>query len=319
MAKIDVQEIIRGDELAGSRLIRMLEEGDGQAVSALKQLYPHTGNAFVVGITGPAGAGKSTLVNGIIGEYRRKGQKVAVVAIDPSSPLTGGALLGDRIRMGRHAADDGVFIRSMAARGHPGGLSRTTREAVLVFDAMGYNVILIETVGVGQDEVEVARFAHCTAVVCPPGIGDDIQAMKAGLMEIADVFIVNKADGAGADDMVAQLQSMLAMGAAAEGRWQPPVIKTVATKKEGIRDLVDAFSRHRRFLMDSGRFREDGFRGEFYFFRRLVMEMAAEWILEKASKSPSYARILADLKRRKIDPFTAAQRLVNGLQRESGR
>jgi len=319
MAKIDVQEIIRGDELAGSRLIRMLEEGDAQAVPALKQLYPHTGNAFVVGITGPAGAGKSTLVNGIIGEYRQKDNKVAVVAIDPSSPLTGGALLGDRIRMGRHAADDGVFIRSMAARGHPGGLSRTTREAVLVFDAMGYDVILIETVGVGQDEVEVARLAHCTAVVCPPGIGDDIQAMKAGLMEIGDVFIVNKADGAGADDMAAQLQRMLAMGAAAEDSWQPPVIKTVATKKEGIRDLVDAFSRHRRFLMDSGRFREGGFRGEFYFFRRLVMEMAAEWILEKASESPSYARILADLKKRKIDPFTAAQRLVNGLQRESGR
>ncbi len=316
--KIDVKEILSGDQLAGARLIRMLEEGDDRALPVLTRLYPHTGKAFVVGITGPAGAGKSTLVNGIIGEYRRKSLKVAVVAIDPTSPISGGALLGDRIRMGRHTEDDGVFIHSMATRGHPGGLSRTTREAVLVFDAMGYDVIVIETVGVGQDEVEIVRFAHCTAVVCPPGVGDDIQAMKAGLMEIGDVFIVNKADSPGADDMVAQLHSMIAMAAPAEISWQPPVIKTVATKKEGICELVEAFGNHRRFLMDSGRFHKNAFEGEFYLFRRLIMEMAAEWILDHAGKSPSYARLLADLKNRKIDPFTAARRLVDGLRRKSG-
>jgi len=319
MPTIDVQDILRGDQLAGSRLIRMLEEGDPRAAAVLQKLYSHTGKAFVVGITGPAGAGKSTLVNGIIGVYRQKGQRVAVVAVDPSSPITGGALLGDRIRMGRHAEDDGVFIRSMATRGHPGGLSRTTREAVLVFDAMGYDVIVIETVGVGQDEVEIARFAHCTAVVCPPGVGDDIQAMKAGLMEIGDVFVVNKADSPGADDMVAQLQSMLAMGAPAEAGWQPPVIKTVATKKEGIRELVAAFSSHRRFLMDSGRFGENAFAAELYLFRRLVMEMAVEWIFDYAVESSFYARLLADLKNRKIDPFTAARQLVNRVRREAGK
>jgi len=314
MMKVDAQDIIRGDQLAGSRLIRMLEEGDARGVEALKHLYPHTGNAFIVGITGPAGAGKSTLVNGIIGELRQKDKKVAVVAIDPSSPISGGALLGDRIRMGQHAEDDGVFIRSMATRGHLGGLSRTTREAVLVFDAMGYDVIVIETVGVGQDEVEIARFAHCTAVVCLPDTGDDIQAMKAGLMEIGDVFIVNKADRPGADDMMVQLQAMLAMGASSENTWQSPVLKTVAIKKQGIHELVDVFFNHRQFLMDSGRFQEHGFQWEFQFFRRQVMEMAAERIFASVSETPSYARLLADLKSRKIDPLTAAERLIKELR-----
>ena len=234
MQKDLVPKIIQGDQLGGARLIRLLEEEDPLGIEALKQLYPHTGRASVIGVTGPPGSGKSTLVNCLISEFRSREMRVAVVAIDPSSPISGGALLGDRIRMRRHIEDPGVFIRSMATRGHLGGLSKTTRETVLVFDAMGYDVVIIETVGVGQDEVEIAQLAHTTAVVNLPGMGDDIQAMKAGLLEVGDVFIVNKADMPGADDVVEQLQSMIDLGRASAAGWRPPVLKTVAVRNEGI-------------------------------------------------------------------------------------
>lgn len=309
-----VQKIIRGDQLAGARLIRRLEEGDPEGIEMLKLLYTYTGNAYVIGITGPPGSGKSTLVNCIISEFRQSGTKVAVVAIDPSSPISGGALLGDRIRMRCHAEDDGVFIRSMATRGHLGGLSRTTRETILVFDAMGYEVIIIETVGVGQDEVEIARFAHTTAVVSLSGMGDEIQVMKAGLLEIGDVMIVNKADKPGADDMVEQLRLMLEMKPAADKGWRPPVLKTIAVKSQGIAELVDTFRSHRRFLIDTGTFSEHNFKLEFEFFKRLVMEMAADKIFDNVSDSRFYHVILEDLKNRKIDPFAAAEKMVERLQ-----
>ena len=311
--KFDAQDIIRGDQLAGARLIRLLEEGDSAGIEVLKHLYPHTGSAFVMGITGPPGSGKSTLVNCIISEIRRRNMKIAVVAIDPSSPISGGALLGDRIRMRRHTEDDGVFIRSMATRGHLGGLSKTTRETVLVFDAMGYDVILIETVGVGQDEVEIAQFAHSTAVVSLPGMGDDIQVMKAGLLEIADLFVVNKADTAGADDVVEQLRAMLQMSSKSENDWLPPILKTVAVKGQGVIELVDAFWQHRKFLTDSGKFDEHNFKWEFQFFRQLVMEMAADKIFSEIKDSPAYQTLLENLKNRQIDPFSAAELLTKGL------
>jgi LAO/AO transport system kinase len=305
-----VQKIVEGSQLAGARLIRLLEEEDAKGIEMLKQLYFHTGQAFVIGVTGPPGSGKSTLVNSLISEFRARQMRVAVVAIDPSSPISGGALLGDRIRMRRHAEDDGVFIRSMATRGHLGGLSRTTRETVLVFDAMGYDVVIIETVGVGQDEVEIAQFAHTTAVVSLPGMGDDIQAMKAGLLEIGDVFIVNKADYPGADDVVEQLQSMLELGKRDDNDWRPPILKTVAVREKGIVELADSFWKHRQFLLASGKFAEHNYNWEYQFFRQMVMELAVDRIFAEAKDSTAYLGLMDDLKARKIDPVSAAEKVI---------
>jgi LAO/AO transport system kinase len=243
----------------------------------LRTLFPRTGRAYVVGLTGSPGSGKSSLTDRLIGHYRRAGKTVGVVAIDPTSPYTGGAILGDRIRMQDHALDPGVFIRSLATRGHLGGLSRSTAEVVQVLDAMGKDVVIVETVGVGQDEIEVASLAHTVVVVAVPGLGDDVQAIKAGVLEIADVFAVNKADREGADRTVRDLQMMLELrrmvsarpppdhdaahrplgiaaesGAAAAGEWEPPIVRTVAVKDEGIADLVGAVEAHRAHLEATG-------------------------------------------------------------------
>jgi LAO/AO transport system kinase len=243
----------------------------------LRALFPRTGRAYVVGLTGSPGSGKSSLTDRLIGHYRRAGKTVGVVAIDPTSPFTGGAILGDRIRMQDHALDPGVFIRSLATRGHLGGLSRSTAEVVQVLDAMGKDVVIVETVGVGQDEIEVASLAHTVVVVAVPGLGDDVQAIKAGVLEIADVFAVNKADREGADRTVRDLQMMLELrrmvsappppdhdaahrplGVAAEcaavaaGEWEPPIVRTVAVKDEGIAELVGAVEAHRAHLETTG-------------------------------------------------------------------
>jgi LAO/AO transport system kinase len=308
-----VQGALDGNQLAGARLIRLLEEGEPEGIDALKLLYPHTGRAYVLGITGPPGAGKSTLVDQIVADLRKRAMKVAVIAIDPSSPFSGGAILGDRIRMQRHATDEGVFVRSMATRGHLGGLSKATAEASLVFDAMGYDVILIETVGVGQDEVEVVDLAHTTAVVSLPGMGDDIQAMKAGILEIGEVFIVNKADKPGADDVVKQLQVMLEMRGSGRDGWRPPVLRTIATTSEGIPDVVEAFLRHRAWLKDSGELQERLARRALAFFRELLKERAYEKISECVGSDAGYQALLDDLTARRIDPYTAAERLVRRL------
>jgi len=234
-----------GDVRALARAISLVENETALALPLIAALHPHSGHACVIGLTGPPGAGKSTLVDGLTGEWRRRGWRVGILAVDPTSPFTGGALLGDRVRMQGHAADAGVFIRSLATRGHLGGLSRATGDVALVLDAAGYDLVLIETVGVGQDEVEVVRTADLSIVVVVPGMGDDVQALKAGVMEIADIFVVNKADREGDDRAVASLETLLSLQAFDEGAWRPPVLRTEATTGEGIGALADAIERFR--------------------------------------------------------------------------
>src|SRR4051794_23800474 len=245
---IDVQPILEGNVRAGARLMRDLDDRRPDGMAALKQLFPHTGRAYIVGITGNPGAGKSTVVDAMIGHYRAAGEKVGVVAVDPTSPFSGGAILGDRIRMQRHALDPNVFIRSVATRGNLGGLSRSTFDIVHVLDAMGYSKILVETVGVGQDEVDVMRAAHSTVVVTVPGLGDDIQAIKSGLLEVADVLVVNKADREGADRTERDLLHMLDLRAHGE-RKDVEVVRTIATRGtaegSGITELAAAIEGHR--------------------------------------------------------------------------
>ena len=302
---LEVRKILEGDQLSGARLISLLEKRDRRGIEMLRAIYPRTGRAFLVGITGPAGTGKSTLVSRMIGHLRGRGLRVGVVAVDPSSPFSRGALLGDRIRMQGHETDPGVFIRSLASRGEAGGISRAAREAALVMDAMGHEVVLTETLGVGQGDVAVARCAHTTAVVCIPGMGDEVQAMKAGLLEIADVFVVNKADREGAEELAHLLETNVVMGRPPQqGEWRPPVIRTVALRNEGVDRLVDALFEHRRHLESTGRLAQRMAGGEFQFFRQLVLEMAAEALL---ADSAELARLRDDLSRRAIDPYAAAE------------
>jgi LAO/AO transport system kinase len=249
-----VERARRGEQLAVARLISLVEDGADAALREVTAaLGAHTGRAHVVGVTGPPGVGKSTTTSALIGLLRAQGRKVGVLAVDPSSPFSGGALLGDRVRMGDHATDDGVFIRSMATRGHLGGLAWATPQALRVLDAAGCDVVLVETVGVGQSEVEVVALADTTVVLLAPGMGDGVQAAKAGILEIADVFVVNKADRDGAAQTMRDLRQMLSFGEhRAEDAWQPPVVRTVAARAEGMDDLVAALDAHREWLDRTG-------------------------------------------------------------------
>ena len=309
-----VADTLAGSQLAGARLIRLLDDEDPAGTEAIRQLYSHTGQAYILGITGPPGAGKSSLVDCLIAEWRRRDLKVAVLAIDLSSPFSGGAILGDRVRMQSHAMDDGVFVRSMATRGQLGGLSRSTFEASMVLDAMGYDVIIVETVGVGQDELEVVDLAHSTVVVSIPGMGDDVQAMKAGILEIGDVFCINKADLPDVDRLEKQLFTMLHLRHYEDGDWEPPLVKTSAQNREGITELVDACLSHREHAEKDGGLSRKIQAREFHFFRQLLSERATRRLLAAVEDSEAYESLIGELKTRDIDPYTAAERLTEGLE-----
>ncbi len=243
--------ILRGEKLAIARAISAVEDARPESTDLLKTIFPHTGRALIVGITGAPGAGKSTLVDKLAAHYRASGETVGIIAVDPSSPFTGGAILGDRIRMQSMATDPGIFIRSMAARGHLGGLARATVDAVAILDAAGYDKLIIETVGVGQDEVDIVKTATVTVVVLVPGMGDDIQAIKAGIMEIGDVFAINKADREGVLRTERELESLLSISERPDG-WTPPIVKTVATEATGIDALSQAIASFAEFVGSSG-------------------------------------------------------------------
>jgi len=245
------ERLLAGDPRAIARAISLIENEAPEGAALIGRIFAKTGNAYLIGITGPPGAGKSTLVDKITAELRTRGRKVGILAVDPTSPFSGGAILGDRVRMQAHAEDEGVFIRSMATRGHLGGLARTTAEAAIVLDAAGYDVVIIETVGVGQDEVDIVRTADVSVVTLVPGTGDEVQALKAGIMEIADVFVVNKADREGADRTAASIEMMLSLDDAMSEGWRPPVLRTEATANRGIGELIDTIDRFREQSSDT--------------------------------------------------------------------
>jgi LAO/AO transport system kinase len=307
-----VAPALAGDVRAIARLLTRAENPTAESRPAFDAVYAHAGRAHVIGITGVPGSGKSTLVARIATAIRAGGRKVAIVAIDPSSPFSGGAILGDRIRMGDLGGDPGVFVRSMATRGALGGLAHGTLEAVDVLDAAGYDVVMIETVGVGQDEVDVARAAHTTVVVSAPGLGDDIQAIKAGILEIADIHVVSKCDRADAERTIADLKAMLMLGIdGVRGTWRPPVVATSAARDEGTADLVAAIDRHRAALEAS---HEITARRALINERRLVR--AGEEILRERfvrERDGRLAALLGDLERRTLSPRAAAARLIAEL------
>jgi LAO/AO transport system kinase len=302
-----IQRFRNHERPALSRLITYVENERPAGLRAIAELYRDTGNTYVVGVTGPPGAGKSTLTNAIIREYRQREKTVAVLAIDPSSSLTGGATLGDRIRMLENYDDDGVYIRSMATRGEMGGLSMAVGAVTHLLDAFGFDIILVETVGVGQDEVDVAELADTTLLLQVPGLGDSIQTIKAGVLEIADVLVVNKSDIKGADDVVRDLRTMLRLGN--HGPWLPPIIETNAVSGSNITKLLETVDKHRAYLESSG----EGTRRRERRSRREVLRLAQNWIgsqLASTLADPALENALKALQSREVSPFEVAEQVA---------
>jgi LAO/AO transport system kinase len=303
-----------GDLRAIARAISLVEDDEPGAAALVRDLFPATGHAYLVGVTGPPGAGKSTLVDRLSLELRGRGETVGIIAVDPTSPYSGGAILGDRVRMQSQAGDDGVFIRSMATRGHLGGLSRATHEAAYVLDAAGKDWVVIETVGVGQDEVDIVRTADVAIVVLVPGTGDEVQALKAGIMEIADIFVVNKADRDGADRLVASIEVLLGLGDAEPGAWRSPIVRTQATSALGVPELlaaIEAFRAHTAPVRhERRRVRHE------YRLRELLADRFMEHVDRHVLAAGELDQTLARIADRGLDPYTAANGI---LERALGR
>jgi LAO/AO transport system kinase len=302
-------KVLQGDVRAISRAISAIENHVPESEQLLKDLFPHTGEAYLTGVTGAPGTGKSTVVDRLAAAYRKRQERVGVIAVDPTSPYSGGAILGDRIRMQGHASDNGIFIRSMATRGFLGGLARSTAEVALLLDAAGKRQVLIETVGVGQDEVDIVRLADCVLVMLVPGLGDDIQNMKAGLMEIGDIFVLNKADREGADRLEEQLHAMLSLVMPRDG-WHPPVVRTVATENRGIDELAAAVDNFRKHFEAQGQ-RE---KKRIEHWQSRLIEMLESRLLEKVlggtSGEARLRELAAQVAARKKDPFSAVREIL---------
>ena len=310
------EKILAADRRAITRAITTVENGDPAAIPLLRHLFPSTGQAFVVGVTGSPGAGKSTLVEKLASEYRRQGSRVGVIAVDPSSPFSGGAILGDRIRMQSLATDEGVYIRSMATRGHLGGLAAATQDAATILDASGYQVVLIETVGVGQDEIEVARLADATVLLLVPGMGDEIQVFKAGIMEIADLFVLNKADRPGAEQLKQQVTTLLS-GATRNDGWVPPVIETVATTGDGVTALREGIEQFRTYGGQQNlilRRRKDQWRARLLgLLRQRLFEKAVAGQMDDGSLDRRVEEIMAHRR----DPYSIVEELIEEFAQTS--
>ncbi|MEM3566384.1 MAG: methylmalonyl Co-A mutase-associated GTPase MeaB [Candidatus Bathyarchaeia archaeon] len=313
MQKIEeiAKGVLAGDKRSIARAITMAENSPEEAQSLIAAVYPHTGKAHIIGLTGPGGSGKSTLIEKMVREYRRKGKTVGVIAVDPTSPFTGGAFLGDRIRMQELSTDDGVFIRSMATRNNPGGIAKATKDAVKILDASGKDVIIVETVGAGQSEVEIIKVAQTIIVIHAPGLGDEIQAIKAGIMEIADIFVVNKADRENADKAVMDIQAMLQLDNK-EKAWTPPIIKTVALTGEGVPQLIEKIEDHWQFLQKGLLHKRSLEKAEAELVEA-IKERVTSSIIEKLKREKRFEEILRRIVDREIDPASAAEKLLNQM------
>ena len=306
-----VAELLQGNRRAAARLISQVENDEPEKISLLKEIYPYSGNAYIIGITGAPGSGKSSLVDCLLEKIRSDGLTVGVIAVDPTSPFSGGAILGDRIRMQDHALDPGIFIRSMGTRGSLGGLSRATREAIQVLDAFGKDIVLVETVGVGQSEVDIVRTADTTLVVLTPAGGDSVQTIKAGIMEIADIFIINKADLPGAERTASEINAMLDMKSGTE--WRPPVIPAVSTRKEGIEELWVSLNSHRSYMEESGRLLEMRRQRVSRELTEQVEYLVKSRIWNQVKETIELDDLVEKIVLRKQDPYSAAHELLEKI------
>jgi GTPase len=303
------ERVLAGDPRAIARAISLIEDETAAGAELIRRIFNRTGRAYLIGVTGPPGAGKSTLVDRMTAELRKTSRTVGVVAVDPTSSYTGGAILGDRVRMQAHAGDEGVFIRSMATRGHLGGLARATGEAAMVLDAAGKDIVIIETVGVGQDEVDIVRTADVSIVTIVPGTGDEVQALKAGIMEIADIFVVNKADREGADRTVMSIEAMLTLHTFADGDWRPPIMKTEATSGRGVLDLLAMIEKFRQHTVETQGSRRRA-RAE-WRLRELLGHRFLQHVERHVLKAGEFETVLDRIAARETDPYSAVDAIFN--------